>query len=67
MVKIRPAINSLFYSKKYKEVGTIFRIVIVRNNIKIFVKFITDNRETFFVSANELLYDKASNTWHKIV
>jgi hypothetical protein len=67
MVKIRPTINSLFYSKKYKEVGTITRIVLIKNRIKIFVKFITGNRETFFVSTDQLMYNENSNIWHKIV
>jgi len=67
MVKIRPTINSLFYSKKYKEVGTVTRIVLIKNRIKIFVKFITGNRETFFVSTDQLMYNENSNIWHKIV
>tara|TARA_Y100000385_G_C12795987_1_gene509711 strand:- start:34 stop:237 length:204 start_codon:yes stop_codon:yes gene_type:complete len=67
MVKISPAINSLFYSKKYKEIGTILRIVLVRNRIKIFVEFITGNKETFFVTADKLMYNKNNNIWYKIV
>lgn len=67
MVKIKLSINQRFYSEKYKEHGTITRIVFVKNHIKIFVKFITDNRETFFVATNELMYNENSNAWHKIV
>lgn len=67
MVKIKLSINQRFYSEKYKEYGTITRIVFVKNHIKIFVKFITDNRETFFVATNELMYNENSNAWHKIV
>lgn len=67
MVKIKPTINQRFYSEKYKEYGTITRIVFVKNHIKIFVKFITDNRETFSVATNELMYNENSNAWHKIV
>ena len=67
MVKITPTINSLFYSQKYKEVGTITRIVFVKNQLKIFVEFITDNKETLFVTTNQLMHNENNNMWHKIV
>tara|TARA_B110000858_G_C17504198_1_gene337401 strand:+ start:276 stop:479 length:204 start_codon:yes stop_codon:yes gene_type:complete len=67
MVKIKPIVNSLFYSKKYKEVGTITRIILAGSNLKISVSFVTDNKETICATTDELLHDKTSNTWHKIV
>ena len=67
MVKIKPIVNSLFYSKKYKEVGTITRISLTGSNLKISVSFVTDNKETICVTSNELVYDKTRNAWHKIV